>query len=239
MKNYHINQKGYYGEFGGCFVPESLVEPIQKLSEVYLKILISDTFQKKYRKLLRDYVGRPTPLYPASRLSNKYHCNIYLKREDLNHTGAHKINNVIGQILMAKMMGKKRIIAETGAGQHGVAVATACALMDIECSIYMGQADIERQNSNVIKIQMLGGKINSVTTGSMTLSNAINKALADWCSHADDTYYLLGSAVGPHPYPDIVARLQSVISEEIQDQLQNSVDHIQPEIGRASCRERV
>ena len=229
MKTYHINKNGYYREFGGCYVPASLIKPIQELTETYLTILIDESFQNEYRRLLKDYVGRPTPLYSAPRLSEKYQCKIYLKREDLNHTGAHKINNAIGQILMAKMMGKRRIIAETGAGQHGVAVATACALMDMECTIYMGQADIERQSSNVKKIQMLGGKIHAVTSGTMTLSNAINKALNDWCLHADETYYLIGSAVGPHPYPDIVARLQSVNSEEIQAQVLSSTGCVQPD----------
>ena len=219
MKTYHMQKNGFYGDFGGCFVPEVLKQPLEELQMSYLNIINSTTFQRAYRSLLKDYVGRPTPLYKAPRLSKRYGCQIYLKREDLNHTGAHKINNAIGQALLARMLGKKRIIAETGAGQHGVAVATACALMNMNCTIYMGQADIERQNSNVNRIRMLGAEIKAVTSGNMTLSNAINEALDDWCAHAEETYYLLGSAVGPHPYPDIVARLQSVISEEIAQQI--------------------
>lgn len=219
MKSYNIDQNGYYGEFGGSFIPEILHKAIESLREQYLTILESEEFQKEFHELLRDYVGRPSPLYLAKRLSEKYGCKIYLKREDLNHTGAHKINNAIGQILLARKMGKKRIIAETGAGQHGVATATACALMNMPCRIYMGAIDIERQHVNVEKMRMLGAEVFSVTSGSQTLTDAVNEALRDWCTNPEDTFYLLGSAVGPHPYPDLVARLQSVISKEIKGQL--------------------
>lgn len=219
MKSYNIDQNGFYGEFGGSFIPESLNHAIESLRNEYLTILESEEFQKEFHELLRDYVGRPSPLYLAKRLSEKYGCKIYLKREDLNHTGAHKINNAIGQILLARKMGKKRIIAETGAGQHGVATATACALMNMPCRVYMGAVDIERQHVNVEKMRMLGAEVFPVTSGSQTLTDAVNEALNDWCSCPDDTFYLLGSAVGPHPYPDLVARLQSVISKEIKAQL--------------------
>lgn len=219
MKSYNIDQNGFYGEFGGSFIPESLNHAIESLRNEYLTILKSEEFQKEFHELLRDYVGRPSPLYLAKRLSEKYGCKIYLKREDLNHTGAHKINNAIGQILLARKMGKKRIIAETGAGQHGVATATACALMNMPCRVYMGAVDIERQHVNVEKMRMLGAEVFPVTSGSQTLTDAVNEALNDWCSCPDDTFYLLGSAVGPHPYPDLVARLQSVISKEIKAQL--------------------
>lgn len=219
MKSYNIDQNGYYGEFGGSFIPEILHKAIESLREQYLTILESEEFQKEFHELLRDYVGRPSPLYLAKRLSEKYGCKIYLKREDLNHTGAHKINNAIGQILLARKMGKKRIIAETGAGQHGVATATACALMNMPCRVYMGAIDIERQHVNVEKMRMLGAEVFSVTSGSQTLTDAVNEALRDWCTNPEDTFYLLGSAVGPHPYPDLVARLQSVISKEIKEQL--------------------
>ena len=219
MKSYNIDQNGYYGEFGGSFIPEILHKAIESLREQYLTILESEEFQKEFHELLRDYVGRPSPLYLAKRLSEKYGCKIYLKREDLNHTGAHKINNAIGQILLARKMGKKRIIAETGAGQHGVATATACALMNMPCRGYMGAIDIERQHVNVEKMRMLGAEVFSVTSGSQTLTDAVNEALRDWCTNPEDTFYLLGSAVGPHPYPDLVARLQSVISKEIKEQL--------------------
>ncbi len=216
---FQANNEGYYGEFGGAYVPEMLRKHIENLTDNYLKVLESERFRQEYDQLLRDYVGRPSPLYHARRLSDKYGCKIYLKREDLNHTGAHKINNTIGQILLAKQMGKKRIIAETGAGQHGVATATVCALMDMECVVYMGQTDVERQHINVQKMQMLGATVNAVTSGNMTLKDAVNEAILDWCSHPAETYYIIGSAVGPHPYPDMVARLQSVISEEIKKQL--------------------
>ncbi|MBQ5663984.1 MAG: tryptophan synthase subunit beta [Bacteroidaceae bacterium] len=219
MKNYHVNDEGYYGEFGGAYIPESLKPCVEELKSKYLEILNSDSFKQEFRQLLRDYVGRPSPLYPAKNLSEKYGCRIYLKREDLNHTGAHKINNAIGQVLLAKKMGKKRIIAETGAGQHGVATATVCALMNLECIVYMGKTDIERQHINVEKMKMLGAKVASVTSGSMTLSDAVDAAIDDWSKNSADTFYIIGSTVGPHPYPDLVARLQSIISEETKQQL--------------------
>lgn len=239
MKSYNIDQNGYYGEFGGSFIPEILHKAIESLREQYLTILESEEFQKEFHELLRDYVGRPSPLYLAKRLSEKYGCKIYLKREDLNHTGAHKINNAIGQILLARKMGKKRIIAETGAGQHGVATATACALMNMPCRVYMGAIDIERQHVNVEKMRMLGAEVFSVTSGSQTLTDAVNEALRDWCTNPEDTFYLLGSAVGPHPYPDLVARLQSVISKEIKEQLmekegRNYPDYLMACIGGGS-----
>jgi tryptophan synthase beta chain len=190
------------------------------LQATYLQVLESEAFRREYDELLRDYVGRPSPLYLTRRLSRKYGCRLYLKREDLNHTGAHKINNTIGQILLARRMGKTRIIAETGAGQHGVATATVCALMDMECVVYMGKLDVERQHINVQKMEMLGATVVPVTSGNMTLKDATNEAIRDWCCHPADTYYIIGSTVGPHPYPDMVARLQSVISEEIKKQLQ-------------------
>ncbi|MDR3273110.1 MAG: tryptophan synthase subunit beta [Flavobacteriaceae bacterium] len=220
MQQYKVNKKGFYGEFGGAYIPEILYSNVENLKNNYLKILEDPQFQKEYRGLLRDYVGRPSPLYLAKRLSEKYGCKIYLKREDLNHTGAHKINNTIGQILLARRMGKTRIIAETGAGQHGVAAATVCALMNMPCVVYMGAVDVERQRLNVEKMQMLGAEVISVTGGNKTLKDATNEAIRDWCSHPSDTYYIIGSTVGPHPYPDMVARLQAVISEEIRWQLQ-------------------
>lgn len=219
MKTYQINQEGFYGEFGGAFVPEVLQQCITELKEAYLQVLESEDFKEEFNQLLRDYVGRPSPLFLAKHLSEKYGCTIYLKREDLNHTGAHKINNAIGQALLAKRMGKKRIIAETGAGQHGVATATICALMGMECVVYMGKTDVERQHVNVERMKMLGATVHPVTSGSMTLKDAVNEAIRDWCSNPADTYYLIGSTVGPHPYPDMVARLQSVISQEIKKQL--------------------
>ena len=219
MKKYQVNQEGYYGEFGGAYIPEVLNPRIDELRYTYLQVLEDESFQRKFHQLLRDYVGRPSPLYLAPRLSEKYGCKIYLKREDLNHTGAHKINNAIGQALLAKRMGKKHIIAETGAGQHGVATATVCALMDMKCTIFMGKTDMERQRVNVEKMKMLGAEVVPATSGTMTLNDAVNEALQYWCSHAEEAYYLIGSAVGPHPYPDMVARLQSVISEEIRKQL--------------------
>ena len=219
MKKYQVNQDGYYGEFGGAYIPEALKPRIDELRNTYLQVLEDESFQREFHQLLRDYVGRPSPLYLAHRLSEKYGCKIYLKREDLNHTGAHKINNAIGQALLAKRMGKKHIIAETGAGQHGVATATVCALMDMKCTIFMGKTDMERQRVNVEKMKMLGAEVVPATSGTMTLNDAVNEALQYWCSHAEEAYYLIGSAVGPHPYPDMVARLQSVISEEIRKQL--------------------
>ena len=220
MKTYQVNEEGYYGNFGGAYIPEILHRCVTELKEAYLKVLESQDFQEEFAQLLRDYVGRPSPLYLAKCLSEKYGCKIYLKREDLNHTGAHKINNAIGQVLLAKRMGKKRIIAETGAGQHGVATATVCALMNMECVVYMGKTDVERQHVNVERMKMLGAKVVAVTSGNMTLKDATNEAIRDWCCHPADTYYVIGSTVGPHPYPDMVARLQSVISEEIKKQLQ-------------------
>lgn len=219
MKKYEVSPEGYYGNFGGAFVPDALRSILNELSESYRQVMESESFQKEFRHLLRDYVGRPSPLYLARHLSEQYGCRIYLKREDLNHTGAHKINNTIGQALLAKRMGKKRVIAETGAGQHGVATATVCALMDMPCTIYMGQTDMERQRANVEKMRMLGAEVCGVKTGSMTLSDAVDAAIEAWSQDAEETYYLLGSAVGPHPYPDMVARFQSVISEEIRSQL--------------------
>ena len=219
MRSYHVDEKGYYGEFGGAFVPEVLYKCTEDLRLAYREILESRESQEEFRSLLRDYVGRPSPLYEAKRLSEKYGARIYLKREDLNHTGAHKINNALGQILLARRMGKTRIIAETGAGQHGVATATVCALMNMPCRVYMGQTDMERQRPNVERMRMLGAEVYSVTSGNMTLKDAVNDAIRDWCCHPQDTFYIMGSAVGPHPYPDIVARLQSIISEEIKQQL--------------------
>ncbi|KAA6331564.1 Tryptophan synthase beta chain [termite gut metagenome] len=217
--SYLVDQNGYYGEFGGAFIPEILHKCVEDLQNTYLEVLQSQDFKQEFGQLLRDYVGRPSPLYLAKRLSNRYGCKIYLKREDLNHTGAHKINNTLGQIFIARRMGKRRIIAETGAGQHGVATATACALMNMECIVYMGKTDVERQRINVEKMKMLGATVVPVTSGNMTLKDATNEAIRDWCCHPSDTYYIIGSTVGPHPYPDMVARLQSVIGEEIQKQL--------------------
>lgn len=219
MKTYQVNNEGYYGEFGGAYIPEILHRCVDELKNAYLNVLDSEDFKQEFNDLLHDYVGRPSPLYLARRLSAKYGCKIYLKREDLNHTGAHKINNAIGQVLLAKRMGKSRIIAETGAGQHGVATATVCALMNMQCIIYMGKTDVERQHVNVEKMKMLGAEVRPVTSGNMTLKDATNEAIRDWCCHPADTYYVIGSTVGPHPYPDMVVRLQSVISEEIRKQL--------------------
>ena len=219
MNKYDVNKDGYYGEFGGAYIPEILYGCIENLKSNYLKVLNDPSFKQEFYQLLKDYVGRPSPLYLAKRLSKKYGCKIYLKREDLNHTGAHKINNAIGQILLAKRLGKTRIIAETGAGQHGVATATVCALMNLECIVYMGKTDVERQHINVQKMQMLGAKVCPVTSGNMTLKDATNEAIRDWCCNPSNTFYVIGSTVGPHPYPDMVARLQSVISEEIRNQL--------------------
>ena len=217
--NYLSDPQGYYGQFGGAYVPEILHKCVEDLQNAYLPIIESEDFQKEFRALLRDYAGRPSPLYRAPRLSERYGTRIFLKREDLNHTGAHKINNTIGQILVARRMGKRRIIAETGAGQHGVATATVCAMMDMECVVYMGATDVKRQHINVEKMKMLGASVVPVTSGNMTLKDATNEAIRDWCCHPSDTFYIIGSTVGPHPYPDMVARLQSVISEEIRSQL--------------------
>ncbi len=218
--NYHVDEKGYYGNFGGSFVPEMLYPNMIELQENYLKIMNDPSFKEEFQKLLKDYVGRPSPLYFAQRLSQKYNTKIYLKREDLNHTGAHKINNTIGQILLAKRLGKQRIIAETGAGQHGVATATVCALMGIECTVYMGEIDIARQAPNVARMKMLGAKVVPAISGSKTLKDATNEAIRAWINNPVDTHYIIGSVVGFHPYPDMVARFQSIISEEIKWQLQ-------------------
>lgn len=219
MKNFNVNSEGYYGRFGGAYVPEILYANVENLKNAYLREINDSTFQQQFRSLLRDYVGRPSPLYFARRLSEKYGTRIYLKREDLNHTGAHKINNTIGQILLARRMGKTRIIAETGAGQHGVATATVCALMNMECIVYMGATDVDRQKANVEKMEMLGARVIAVKSGNKTLKDATNEAIRDWCCHPRDTYYIIGSTVGPHPYPDMVTRFQAVISEEIRKQL--------------------
>lgn len=217
--NYYVDERGYFGNFGGAYIPEMLYPNIEELRENYLDIIQSDSFQHEFHGLLRDYVGRPTPLYFATRLSQQYGAKIYLKREDLCHTGAHKINNTIGQILLAKRLSKQKIIAETGAGQHGVATATVCALMGMECIVYMGQLDMERQRPNVERMRILGTKVVPATSGNMTLKDATNEALRHWINHPTDTHYIIGSVVGPHPYPDMVARFQSVVSEEIRKQL--------------------
>lgn len=227
--SYHINDNGYYGDFGGAFIPEMLHPNIEKLRQNYLRIMSDSEFQKEFKQLLRDYVGRPSPLYYASRLSKKYNTKIYLKREDLNHTGAHKINNTVGQILLAQRLGKTRIIAETGAGQHGVATATVCALMGIECIIYMGEIDIKRQAPNVARMKMLGAKVIPAMSGSRTLKDATNEAMRDWINNPLDTHYIVGSVVGPHPYPDMVARFQSIVSEEIQWQLKDQEGTTKPD----------
>lgn len=219
MSKYQVNEKGYYGQFGGAYIPEMLYPNVEELRQKYLDIIQEPSFQEEFNQLLRDYVGRPSPLYYAGRLSEKYGSNIYLKREDLNHTGAHKINNTIGQILLAQRLGKKRIIAETGAGQHGVATATVCALKGLECVVYMGAIDIERQAPNVARMKMMGAKVVPAQSGSKTLKDATNEALRDWINNPVDTHYIIGSVVGPHPYPDMVARFQSIISEETKKQL--------------------
>jgi tryptophan synthase beta chain len=216
---YTIDEDGYYGDFGGIFVPEILLPNVEELVKNYLPIIQSESFEKEYRSLLRHYVGRPTALTHAKRLSELYNSNIFLKREDLCHTGSHKINNALGQVLLAKKLGKKRIIAETGAGQHGVATATVCALLNLPCFIYMGEIDIQRQKPNVERMKMLGATVIPATSGSKTLKDAINEALRDWIHHPSDTYYVMGTACGPHPYPDMVAKFQSIISSEIISQL--------------------
>ena len=226
---FHVDEKGFYGKFGGAYIPEMLYPNVEELKENYLKIMSDPTFIQEFDHLLRDYVGRPTPLYLAERLSNHYNTNIYLKREDLNHTGAHKVNNTIGQILIAKRLGKKRIIAETGAGQHGVATATVCALMGMPCIVYMGEVDMERQKPNVARMRLLGAEVRSATPGSKTLKDATNEAMRHWISDPDGTHYIIGSAVGPHPYPDMVARFQSVISEEIKWQLKEKTGSEHPD----------
>ncbi len=226
---YQVNEQGFYGQYGGAFIPEMLYPNVEELKNNYLKIIETDVFQKEFKQLLKDYVGRPNPLYYAKRLSEKYGCNVYLKREDLNHTGSHKVNNTIGQILLAKRLGKKRIIAETGAGQHGVATATVCALMDMQCVVYMGEIDIQRQAPNVERMKMLGAEVRPAQSGSKTLKDATNEAIRDWINNPEDTYYLIGSVVGPHPYPDMVARFQSVISEEIKSQLKEQTGRENPD----------
>ena len=218
---YNVNEKGYYGDFGGAYIPEMLYPNVEELRLNYKKITAEPEFQAAFNALLRDYVGRPTPLYFAKRLSEKYNTKIYLKREDLCHTGAHKVNNTIGQILLAQRLGKNRIIAETGAGQHGVATATVCALMGIQCIVYMGAVDIQRQAPNVARMKMLGAEVRPAQSGSKTLKDATNEAIRDWINNPVDTHYIIGSVVGPHPYPDMVARFQSVISAEVQNQLES------------------
>jgi tryptophan synthase beta chain len=227
--NYRVDNKGFYGEYGGAYIPEMLYRNIEELKNRYLEIIQHDDFKSEFRQLLKDYVGRPSPLYYAKRLSGKYNTNIYLKREDLNHTGAHKINNTIGQILLAKQLGKTRIIAETGAGQHGVATATVCALMNINCVVYMGDTDVKRQAPNVARMKMLGAEVVPVHSGNKTLKDATNEAIRDWINNPEDTHYIIGSVVGPHPYPDLVARLQSVISEEMQWQLKEKIGRDYPD----------
>lgn len=227
--SYFVNEKGYYGDFGGAYIPEMLYPNVEELRQNYLKIIADKDFQKEFDQLLKDYVGRPSPLYLAKRLSQKYNANIFLKREDLNHTGAHKINNTIGQILLAEKLGKKRIIAETGAGQHGVATATVCALRGLECVVYMGEVDIKRQAPNVARMKMLGARVVPATSGSKTLKDATNEAMRDWINNPVDTHYIIGSVVGPHPYPDMVARFQSVISEETKKQLIEQTGSDQPD----------
>ena len=217
--SYNINSKGYYGSFGGAYIPEMLLHNIEELKDNYLKIINDKSFTKEFNELLKNYVGRPSPLYFSKNLSKKYLTKVYLKREDLNHTGSHKINNTIGQILLAKRLKKSRIIAETGAGQHGVATATVCALMGLKCIVYMGATDIKRQSPNVARMKMLGAEVISVTSGSLTLKDATNEAMRDWINNPIDTHYIVGSVVGPHPFPDMVARFQSVISKEIKEQL--------------------
>jgi tryptophan synthase beta chain len=227
--DYNASNNGRYGEFGGAYIPEILYATVEALKESYLNIMGDASFKAELDALLRDYVGRPSPLYFAARLSERYATRIYLKREDLNHTGAHKINNAVGQILLAQRMGKTRIIAETGAGQHGVATATVCALKGMRCIIYMGETDIARQRLNVQKIEMLGAEVRPVTSGNKTLKDATNEAIRDWCCNPADTHYIIGSTVGPHPYPDMVARFQSVISEEIKKQLAGHVGRDYPD----------
>ena len=219
METYSVDTEGFYGQFGGAYIPEILYKTVENLRHEYLQVIQSPDFEQEYHQLLRDYVGRPSPLYLARRMSERYNCRLYLKREDLNHTGAHKINNALGQILLARRMGKTRIIAETGAGQHGVATATVCALMNMPCRVYMGALDVERQHVNVERMRMLGAEVYPVQSGNKTLKDATNEAIRDWCCHPADTFYIIGSTVGPHPYPDLVARLQSVISQEIKTQL--------------------
>lgn len=226
---YHVNERGYYGNFGGAYIPEMLYPNVEELREKYLDIWNDAAFQEEFRALLRDYVGRPTPLYRGTRLSAALNARIYLKREDLCHTGAHKVNNTIGQILLAKRLGKEKIIAETGAGQHGVATATVCALMGMECVVYMGKLDMDRQRPNVERMRILGATVVPALSGNMTLKDATNEAMRHWINNPTDTHYIIGSVVGPHPYPDMVARFQSVISEEIQVQLKDATGAPDPD----------
>jgi tryptophan synthase beta chain len=219
MTKYSVDERGYYGNFGGAFIPEMLYPNVEELRQNYLKIMEQADFQEEFQNLLRDYVGRPTPLFLAERLSEKYNTQVYLKREDLNHTGAHKVNNTLGQILLAERLGKKKIVAETGAGQHGVATATMCALKGLECIVYMGEIDIERQAPNVARMKMLGAEVRPAKSGSRTLKDATNEAMRHWINNPTDTHYIIGSVVGPHPYPDMVAKFQSIISKEIRSQL--------------------
>ncbi|TYR38193.1 tryptophan synthase subunit beta [Sphingobacterium phlebotomi] len=229
MSKYHVNEKGYYGPFGGAYIPEMLYPNVAELQKKYMEIMQEESFQQEFQELLKDYVGRPSPLYLAKRLSTRYGANIFLKREDLNHTGAHKINNTIGQILLAERLGKKRIIAETGAGQHGVATATVCALKGLECVVYMGEIDIQRQAPNVARMKMMGATVVAAQSGSKTLKDATNEALRDWINNPVDTHYIIGSVVGPHPYPDLVARFQSIISEETKKQLAEKTGNSLPD----------
>ena len=229
MSKYTVDNNGFYGIYGGAYIPEILYKTVEDLKNAYEPIIESEEFKKEYHALLKDYVGRPSPLYLAKRMSEKYGCQLYLKREDLNHTGAHKINNALGQILLARKMGKTRIIAETGAGQHGVATATACALMNMPCTVYMGALDVKRQHTNVEGMKMLGATVHPVESGNQTLKDATNEAIRDWCCHPADTFYIIGSTVGPHPYPEMVARLQSVISEEIKWQLKEKIGRDYPD----------
>ncbi len=233
MSKYQVNEKGYYGNFGGAYIPEMLYPNVEELRQQYLTIMQRPDFRAEFNQLLKDYVGRPSPLYLARRLSERYKANVFLKREDLNHTGAHKINNTIGQILLAERLGKKRIIAETGAGQHGVATATVCALKGLECVVYMGAVDIERQAPNVARMKMMGAEVVAANSGSKTLKDATNEALRDWINNPVDTHYIIGSVVGPHPYPDMVARFQSVISEETKRQLQEQTGRENPDFAIA------
>lgn len=232
--SYHVNEQGFYGEFGGAFIPELLYPNIEELQENYLAIEKTPEFQAEFQQLLKDFVGRPTPLFLAKRLSAKYGAQIWLKREDLCHTGAHKVNNTVGQILLAEKLGKKRIIAETGAGQHGVATATVCALKGLQCIVYMGEKDIKRQAPNVARMKMLGAEVRPATSGSKTLKDATNEAMRDWINNPEDTHYIIGSVVGPHPYPDMVARYQSVISKEIKEQLDGLPDYVIACVGGGS-----
>ncbi len=228
QNSYNVDERGYYGSFGGAYIPEMLYPNVEELRKCYLSIIGEASFKEEFDALLKDYVGRPSPLYLAKRLSAKYNTNVYLKREDLNHTGAHKINNTIGQILLAKRLGKTRIIAETGAGQHGVATATVCALMGIQCIVYMGEVDIARQAPNVYRMKLMGAEVRAATCGSKTLKDATNEAMRDWISNPVDTHYIIGSVVGPHPFPDMVARFQSIISEEIKWQLKEKTGSENP-----------